>query len=87
MITRFTPSPQGPFQFQADLDGLTYNVTVTWNVYAARWYVNVTDPIGNLIVSIPMIGSPPDVGISLVAGYFTSTMVFRQDAQVFEVLP
>ena len=157
----FTPSNQGPFQFSPTLDGNTYNVIVTWSLFGRRYYVNVYDLARNLIVSLPMIGSPvgnlisgltwsngtveavtatlhgyrlnttvnlvisgafPDAyngtvsafisgrnmfqydleqdpgpatmtgsviyNINLVAGYFTtSTLVFRQASQQFEVTP
>ena len=160
-IYPFTPNNQGPFQFSPELDGNTYNVQVTWSLFGARYYVNVYDLAQNLIVALPMIGSPsaynlaslswshglvtaettehhgylinsttdlvisgaaPDnyngtvsafiidqstfqydvaqdpgpatttgnvvFNINLVAGYFdTSTLVFRQDANQFEVMP
>lgn len=87
-VTQFTPNPFAPFQFQAVLDGSANNVIVTWNTYAQRWYINIIDNTNTSIVYLPLIGSPPDdTGISLVAGYFASTMVFRQVEQIFEVSP
>lgn len=86
-VTAFSPSPLGPFQFQPTLDGVEYNAIVTWNTYAQRWYVNVYDQSGTLIVAIARVGSPPGFDISLVAGYFASTLVFRQATQTFEVSP
>lgn len=87
-FTDFSPSVAGPFQFEPELDGQTYSVIVTWNVYSQRWYVNIYDLSGNLIVSIPNIGSPLNHDINLVAGYFTtSTLIFRQANQQFEVNP
>ena len=157
----FTPNNQAPFQFSPTLDGDVYNVRVTWSLFGRRYYINVYDLSRNLIVSLPMIGSPsafnlsslswvnglviattavphgylvnsttelivsgasPDAyngtvsafiidqstfqydvtqdpgpatvagsvvfDIDLVAGYFTtSTLVFRQDANQFEVNP
>lgn len=86
-VTAFSPTPLAPFQFPATLDAVEYNVIVTWNTYAQRWYVNVYDQSGVLIVAIARVGSPPGYDISLVAGYFTSKLVFRQDKQTFEVSP
>lgn len=83
----FNPTALAPFQFQVVLDADTYNVIVTWNTYSQRWYVNVYDQFGVLIVAIARIGSPPTYDVSLVAGYFTSTLVFRQTAQTFEISP
>lgn len=84
----FAPTALAPFQFTATLDGAAYTVVVTWNVFAQRWYVNVYDQSQDLIVALPMIGSPPSDNINLVGGYFrTSTLVFRQATQQFEVSP
>jgi hypothetical protein len=87
--TDFTPTTQAPFQFQAFLDGASYNVIVTWNFYGQRWYVNVYDPNDSVdpIFTLPRIGSPPAYDISMTAGYFTSTLVFRQGTGQFEVSP
>jgi len=86
-LVSFIPSPRAPFQFQATLDGVVYNVIVTWNTGGQRWYVNVYDQSNTLIFTLPMIGSPPAYDISLTAGYFTSTMIFRQTSQQFEITP
>jgi hypothetical protein len=86
-LTQFAPTPLAPFQFQATLDGATYNVITTWNVFGQRWYVNIVDQNNNRILTKPLVGSPPDYAISLVAGYFTSTMVFLEATQTFAVAP
>jgi hypothetical protein len=159
-IFPFATTPQSPFQFQPTLDGTVYNVTVTWNLFGQRYYINVTTLGGELILCEPLIGSPsglnlqaltwalgqseattvaphgfaigqtlalnvsgatPDAfngdvralitgrstfsypltsypgqaigfgivnyNINLLAGYFTSVMVFREAAQQFEVSP
>lgn len=83
----FTPSPLAAFQFQAVLDGDIYICVVTWNVFGARWYVTITSQNGTRIVTLPLIASPPDSDISLTAGYFASTMIFRESARVFEIAP
>ena len=59
----FTPTAQAPFQFQPTLDGQTYSIFVTWNLYGQRYYVNVYDLSGNLIVALPVIGSPSSKSI------------------------
>jgi hypothetical protein len=89
-MTTFAFTPQQtspPFQFQPTLDGQVYNVTVTWNLFGQRWYVNIYDLGFNLIVCLPLIGSPNDYPISLTAGYFTSTLVFYAASQQFVVTP
>lgn len=84
----FAPVPTQVFQFQATLDGAQYNVQITWNVDGQRWFLNVYDNTGTLIVTRAVVGSPPDYDIDLIWGYFTtSTLVLRQATQMFEVGP
>jgi len=86
--TAFTPTAQAAWQFQPTLDGNTYTVIATWNIYRQDYYISIYDLSGNMIVMLPLIGSPPDSDINLVAGYFTtSTLVFRVSTQQFEVTP
>lgn len=49
-LVDFQPSSAGPFQFQATLGGAIYNVIVTWNVFGQRFYINVYDVSGTLIL-------------------------------------
>jgi hypothetical protein len=84
---QFTPSTNSTFQFQATLDGSIYNVIVTFNIYAQGYYVNIYDLANNLIVSLPLIGSPQTYNISMTAGYFTSTLIYRTANQQFEISP
>lgn len=86
-VTPFVVSQTQVFQFQATLDGSAYNCTVTWNVDAQRWYLNVFDGTGTRVLTRAVVGSPPGKPLSLVWGYFTSTLVFWQDQQTFEVSP
>lgn len=86
-LIQFAPSPLAAFQFLAVLDGQTYTCTVTWNVFGQRWYLTIETQDGTRVVTEALIGSPPDFDISLTAGYFASTMVFRQATQVFEIAP
>ena len=83
----FVPSPQSAFQFQPIFDGDTYTCTVTWNLFGQRWYVNCYDLSGTWIFTVARIGSPAGYDISLTAGYFTSTLVYREASATFEVSP
>lgn len=83
----FQPSPLVAFQFLATLDEQLYTCSVRWNVFGQRWYLYISTQDGTLVVAQALVGSPPDYDISLTAGYFTSTMVFRQDTQTFEITP
>lgn len=86
-IVPFAPTISAPFQFLATLDGVSYSIIVTWNVFGKRFYLNIYTQDGTLILARSLVGSPNDQDISLVIGYFTSTLVFRQDTQRFEISP
>ena len=83
----FTPSKSATFTFRPTLDGDAYACSVTWNLFGQRWYVNCYDTSGNWIFTLPLIGSPDNFDISITAGYFASTMVYRVSSNVIEVLP
>lgn len=55
-----------PFQFQPTLDNAVYTVTVTWNVFGSRYYVNIKTVQGALVYTMPLIGSPQNYPISLL---------------------
>lgn len=86
MIVNFTPTPYANFQFTATLDGSNYTVVVNWNLYGQRYYVNIYTLTNQLVVSLPLIGSPLDYDISLTAGYFTTKIVYREPKQQFEII-
>lgn len=84
----FQPSQQAAFQFQPTLDSTVYSAVVTWNIFGRRYYFNLYDLSGVLVVSLPLIGSPSDADIDLVKGYFdTSTLVYREANKQFEITP
>ena len=81
----FNPSNTTAFSFQAILDKVAYNITVTWNVFGQRYYINIYTMQGALVVCCPLIGSPPGYDISMVKNRFTSTLVYRTLNNQFEV--
>lgn len=83
----FQPSATTPYQFSPSLDGATYNVIVRWNVFGERYYLHIYALNGKIVAVLPMIASPDTYDISIVAGYFTSKIVFRESSQTFEVTP
>ena len=83
----FSPSTNAPFQFVPTLDGQQYLCTVVWNVFGQRWYIRLSTLQGNLVLYKARVESPDTSDINLLFGYFTSTMVFRDSTQTFEVLP
>lgn len=58
-IIPFIPSNIIAPSFHADLDGDTYLVTVTWNISALRYYINIYDQNGNWIITTPLVSTPP----------------------------
>lgn len=85
-VITFVPDPASNFQFNATFDGQSYSVRVTWNVFGQRYYVNIYTTQGILMLSIAMVGSPPDYDISLTVGIFTTKLVWRVAANQFEVI-
>lgn len=83
----FVPSAVNNFQFQPTLDGNQYTAIITWNLFGARYYLNLYDLKSNLVLSIPLIISPDNYDISMTKGYFTSTLIFRDSTQMFEISP
>jgi hypothetical protein len=61
--TQFAPSPTQAFSFRPTLDGTVYNVTVPWSFFGQRYYVTCYTLGGNLVFSVPLIGSPASVDI------------------------
>lgn len=82
----FVPSLTGPFQFRAVLDGESYTVIITWNLFGQRWYANIYTVDSVLLLSIGMVGSPLDRDISLTANYTTTKLVWRPARNQFEVI-
>lgn len=85
-LVNFNPSTNANFQFNPTLDGITYVAICTFNLYGQRYYINIYDNYGNLIMVRPIIASPDNYDINIVKGFFTtSTMVFRASSQNFEI--
>jgi hypothetical protein len=86
-LTNFTPSPTSNFQFTPTLDGAQYTAIIRWNLFGERYYMKLTTLDGILVANVPLVGSPPGYDINLVAGYFSSSLVFRAINNQFEVSP
>ena len=89
-LVAFAPNNQlaPPFSAIFTLDGTAYSGSVTWNVYAQRWYFTLTNQGGTVIWNGPLIGSPLTADIYLAPGIFeTSTILYREDTGNFEQNP
>lgn len=64
-FVNFVPSQSSAFQTQVTLDGVVYTLTVTWNLFSQRYYINVNTLSGALVLSLPLVGSP--VGVTLAS--------------------
>jgi hypothetical protein len=58
-IIPFLPSNTKVPSFMVVLDGRNYNISVTWNVSAQRYYINLSDMKGDWITTVPLITTPP----------------------------
>lgn len=59
----FQPTQTSVFQFQVTLDNVEYQCTVVWSLFGRRYYINIIDLTGNLIVSEALVGSPAGLNI------------------------
>lgn len=60
----FAPSQTSSINFQPTLDGNVYVVTVTWNLFGQRYYVNVTELNGTPVVTRARTASPPSLALA-----------------------
>jgi hypothetical protein len=73
------PLSAKPQAFSIALGGVTYKMTLRWNVPAAAWMLDIADATGNLMVgSIPLV-----TGVDLLGQYaylgFTGQLVVQTD--------
>jgi hypothetical protein len=93
MATTYLPfqsSATQVFSFNAALTNAAgtvavYTITVPWNIFGQRYYVTCVSQTGQHIFTLPLISSPDDYDISMSAGYFTTTLVFRASTLNFEI--
>jgi hypothetical protein len=60
----FTPSVTAAYQFQPTLDGQVYNCIILWSLFGQRYYIQIADLSGNIIVYEALTGSDTGVNIS-----------------------
>jgi hypothetical protein len=78
----FTPSLSQAFQFQPTLDGVLYSAVVTWNSFAQRYYLNLYDLSGNLILATGLTESGPQLLSSLTWGDTLATATTQQQHNI-----
>jgi hypothetical protein len=63
----FSPSALQNVTFQPVLGQATYSAVVTWNVFGQRWYLNLSDSNGNLVISTAVVSSQDPQGIASIS--------------------
>jgi hypothetical protein len=58
-VIPFIPSNIRAPKFNVTLDNANYTITVTWNVSAQRYYINVYGADGTWIITTPLVSCPP----------------------------
>lgn len=82
---QFQPSTQAPFQFQPSLDGDVYNAVVSWNLFGARYYLNVYALSGALVFSMALIGSPTGTAIEQMTWEAGKVTVVTADPHGYDI--
>jgi hypothetical protein len=65
-IIPFIPSNIVTPTFIVTFDGDDYKVTITWNISAQRYYVNIYAQDGTWIVTTPLVQTPPSRAVEKV---------------------
>lgn len=87
-IIPFQPTATQPFQFSPTLDGVTYTATIPWNLTRQDFFLSLATQSGVLVCYRALVGSPPTYDIDLLAMLgFSSTLVYRESSQNFEIGP
>jgi len=83
-IIPFKPNGQVPFSFQAVVGGVKVFGSVSWNMYANRYFLKLTDSTGSPVVYVPLIESPEFYDINLALPYAPGSLVYRGSSRHFE---
>lgn len=83
-IIPFTPSFDSTFQFDAILDGLTYQATIS--VVAGNLWVTLQQYGADVLFNKPVMRSPDNADINLCTGYnIASVFIYREASNCFEI--
>lgn len=88
MMTKisFTPSDDGNFNFTASIGGQTFFISISYNRYSNRHYVQITDTNSVVVIFTPLVGSPDDYDINLALPYAPGSLVYRVSTKNFEAI-
>ena len=83
-IIPFVPSFDKPFQFDAILDGITYQATITQ--VQGRMWMELAEYGQEPLFRKPVMRSPDSADINLVDGYgIASIFIYREASNCFEI--
>ncbi|OKP31366.1 hypothetical protein [Serratia fonticola] len=80
----FIQSDKAPFRFTASVGGQTLFITVLYNLYSNRYFVQATDDNNSVVLFTPMVASPPGSDINLALPYAPGTLIYRESTNNFE---
>lgn len=78
------PSFNAPLTFSVQLDGASYTMTVFYLFFGQRLYFTLTDLLGNIVVTRPLISSNGD--INNLFGYFTTSKLYYSSSDELAVI-
>lgn len=81
----FKPDENQPFQFTAKVGNSEVFGRIPFNLYSKRYYLELKDGAGNVIVYCPLISSPDDFDINLALPCAPGKLVYRESTNQFEV--
>lgn len=58
-VVNFVQSTIAPFQFQPTMNGVQYAASILWNVFGERYYLQLTDLLGNPVKFRSVVSSGP----------------------------
>lgn len=89
VTVNFTPAVGQVFSFQPTIGGTVYTCDVLWNHFAQRYYIQLTDLSGNLVLLRPLVGSGTRVQAALTwaQGVASATLASPHEIPVGQVVP
>ncbi|ECC3814921.1 hypothetical protein E1L19_01180 [Salmonella enterica subsp. enterica] len=84
-IIHFKPDGREPFQFTVTVGEYELFARVPFNLYANRYYLELKDSSGDVVVYCPLIASPENYDINLALPCVPGKLIFRESTSQFEV--
>lgn len=69
-----------PFSASVVIDGATYQMTGVWNSAGNRWYAQLVDASGNVVLYAPMTTSPDGTEIYIQSAIVPAGSLYVDDA-------